>query len=480
MTTRSGLSYRSPEMSITGGDGGEGHREGAKKATTDVSELVRLLLEDRRVREEELGRERARREAAKTSHSKQVKEQLEIMRAIMDRTASHDSHPSEERTVSNDKLTLTRYVEGNDIEAFLTTFEHLMTIYHIEEDRWVAKLAPHLAGRAQQAYTAMSATDALVYAEVKKAILQIYDINEETYRQRFRAARRKEGELYIELATRMTNLFRKWTADCSTTEAMAEKLVIEQLLDTMPVELCIWLSEKKPTTGREAGKLADDYQLARRRSFRESGGRIHESHHQGATLNQPRKCYSCGQQGHLSHNCPARPSEGRPENTPPASTNTPKEITPKTNPERKCYNCHKRGHFANRCHNNALYCGTVGERGHVGGRGISGVGVEEVGSGVEEGGGQSGRGGWAEVGEGLQGDRSGGGSGGGYGGDSSGGGVGGVFDMGTEDDRGREVAQVVVGTEDDRWHEVAQVAIGSGRADGPLRGGVSATRSGTV
>ena len=107
----------------------------------------------------------------------------------------------------------------------------------------------------------------------------------------------------------------------------------------------------------------------------------------------------------------------------------------------------------------------------MGDRGISGVGVEEVGSAVEEGSGQSGRGGWAEVGDGLQGDRSGGGSGGGYGGDSSCGGVGGVFDMGTKDDRGREVAQVVVGTEDDRGHEVAQMAIGSGRAGGPLRGG---------
>ena len=186
-----------------------------------------------------------------------------------------------------------------------------------------------MAGRAQQAYAAMSATDALVYAEVKKAILQRYDINEETYRQRFRAARRKEGEPYIELATRMTNLFRKWTADCSTTEAMAEKLLIKQLLDTMPVELRIWLSEKKPTTGREAGKLADDYLLARRRSRRESGGRIHESHHQGSTPNQPRKCYSCGQQGHLARNCLARTSEGRPENTPPASTNTLKENTPR-------------------------------------------------------------------------------------------------------------------------------------------------------
>ena len=44
-------------------------------------------------------------------------------------------------------------------------------------------------------------------------------------------------------------------------------------------------------------------------------------------------------------------------------------------------------------------------------------------------------------------------------------GIGGVSDMGTKDDRG---------------HEVVQVAVGCGRAVGSLRGGVSATRSGTV
>ena len=54
------------------------------------------------------------------------------MLAIMDRTASHDSRLSDDRTVSNDKLTLTCYVEGDDIEAFLTTFERLMRVYHIE------------------------------------------------------------------------------------------------------------------------------------------------------------------------------------------------------------------------------------------------------------------------------------------------------------------------------------------------------------
>lgn len=127
----------------------------------------------------------------------------------------------------NDKLVLTRFAEGDHIESFLTTFDRSMAVYHVDESQWVAKLAPQLSRRAQQTYTPMSTADALVYAEVKKAILRRYNISEETYRQRFRSARRKESEPYIELATRTADLFHKWTSDCDTTEALKEKLLIE-------------------------------------------------------------------------------------------------------------------------------------------------------------------------------------------------------------------------------------------------------------
>jgi len=40
---------------------------------------------------------------------------------------------------------------------------------------------------------------------------------------------------------------------------MAEKTVIEQLLNTKPMQLHVWVAERKPTTAAEAGQLADDY-----------------------------------------------------------------------------------------------------------------------------------------------------------------------------------------------------------------------------
>ena len=135
-------------------------------------------------------------------------------------------------------------------------------MYHIDRAQWVAKLAPQLFGRALQAYAAMPTSDSLVYDEVKKALLTRYGISEETYRQRIRMARRKKGEAYMELATRLTDLFRKWTATCTTVEELADKMMMEQLLNNMPTDLRIWLGGRKPSSCREAGMFADDYVLA--------------------------------------------------------------------------------------------------------------------------------------------------------------------------------------------------------------------------
>ena len=38
----------------------------------------------------------------------------------------------------------------------------------------------------------------------------------------------KEKETYTELATRLEDLAKKWTADCDTVHAVIEKIVVEQ------------------------------------------------------------------------------------------------------------------------------------------------------------------------------------------------------------------------------------------------------------
>ena len=150
---------------------------GRGEEVTSVSGLIRLLLEDWRKREEELVEERARREAEEARHAKQMEEHLTMMRSLVERTA-RGAGSREEATpsASRKKVVLTKLGENTDIEAYLTTFERVMTLYAVPPDCWAVKLAPQLTGRAQQAYAAMAMADAGAYSEVKKAILRRYDI----------------------------------------------------------------------------------------------------------------------------------------------------------------------------------------------------------------------------------------------------------------------------------------------------------------
>ena len=236
----------------------------------------------------------------------------------------------------------------------------------------ILRLAPQLTGKAQQAYAAMTTADSVDYKKVKEAILRRYDVSEETYRQRFRAARRKEGEAYVELVTRLQDLVRKWMAECESVGAVLDKVVGEQLLNTMPSELRVWISERKPATSAEAGRLADDYTQARRHLRRSNTETGRSSG--GPAVPETRKCHNCGTEGHLKRNCPVKeePAELGGKNSPKIPKKFEKSGV-------KCYNCSKYGHISAQCPEKAsLFCGggigrTVARTGLVEGVEVSDV-----------------------------------------------------------------------------------------------------------
>ena len=58
----------------------------------------------------------------------------------------------------------------------------------------MTQVAGLLTGKAMAAYAALAPGDAVAYDKVKEAILRRYEINEETYHQRFRQDRKKGEE----------------------------------------------------------------------------------------------------------------------------------------------------------------------------------------------------------------------------------------------------------------------------------------------
>ena len=163
------------------------------------------------------------------------------------------------------EVNMTKLNPTDDIKNYLTTFERTTNTFEWPKEKWVVKLVPYLTGKAQAAYAAMSIMENNDYEKVKEAILKRYDITEETYRQRFRSTKKSREESYKEMYVRVNDLFQKWTKpDGKTGEEITEVINMEQLVDTMPPGVQIWVREHRPKTGVEAAEPADDYFDARK------------------------------------------------------------------------------------------------------------------------------------------------------------------------------------------------------------------------
>uniref|UniRef100_A0A1X7TB93 CCHC-type domain-containing protein n=1 Tax=Amphimedon queenslandica TaxID=400682 RepID=A0A1X7TB93_AMPQE len=185
---------------------------------------------------------------------------------------------------------------------------------------WVLKLVPLLTGRALAAYANKDQEAAKDYGNVKKAILQRFDINEETYRQRFWTMKKAETQSYIELGVQLKDLFRKWTAVAKDNpEELAEIMVMEQLQNNMQGDLQVWIREKKTKTVVEAATQAGNYVLAPQGMRKEK-----------------KRCHRCQGLGHLYRDCPNwdRPKD---KGEKPAKT------------DQRCFKCKNIGHVATSC-----------------------------------------------------------------------------------------------------------------------------------
>ena len=177
MTTRSGRSFRAGEMT--------------EQALQD---MLQKLIEDRQKREEEIERERLRREEERVQREKEVaeerarreEERLQREREVAEERVRREREAREkaeemgaqmeklmriveERSSSSSKgatelsVKLVALMERDDIESYLVTFERIMTAHKVDKGRWPHYLAPQLTGKAQLAFAALPVSDSADY-----------------------------------------------------------------------------------------------------------------------------------------------------------------------------------------------------------------------------------------------------------------------------------------------------------------------------
>jgi len=191
-----------------------------------LAEERRLLEEERHLREEQLRLERARLEEAAARREEESQRQLEVLQSLI-AEIHQQGEAAVRRADKEHDVKVPKLTEEDDIEAYLTTFECLMQAYEIPEAKWAYKLAPQLVGKAQQAYAAMGRAESGNYGQLKAAVLHRYDINDESYRQRFRTSTKKGSETNLEWVSRLDDLATKWMQDCTSMEEMWDAIVKE-------------------------------------------------------------------------------------------------------------------------------------------------------------------------------------------------------------------------------------------------------------
>ena len=371
MTTRSGQLYKDMEQTETH-QGEARSSQGSLGSTTptldlpSLTQMMQAMIEDRRLREAEIAEDRRRREQENEERMRGMREQINMLQQLVT-----EREITPRRTSNQETLRLTRLTEQDDIEAYLLTFERMMEAYEIDRSQWSFKLAPQLTGKAQQAYAALNPDEASDYDTLKKAVLRRYNITEETYRRQFRAAKLQKTETPRELTTRLMDMAKKWSKECSTFDGLLDLIVKEQLLNCLPEDIRVWVRERKAKTSAEAGELAEDFLQAR---SAESEG--HPCSNKDLP-SPPGDCPRCGLPGHWASECPSHP----PAQVKKAEHNPRKKLS-----EVQCFTCNEMGHYSFKCPKNVgLYCDEGSTQApSVNGRGVyrtgcvNGMQVEDI------------------------------------------------------------------------------------------------------
>lgn len=158
---------------------------------------------------------------------------------------------------------LTKLTAEDDVEAFLETFERTAEADQWPRDQWAYLVGPYLTGPTQVAVKALTKDDATNYKVVKAAVLDRYEINPETARQKFRSVTWGPSMRPQELVATLRDAALRWLRPTMEDgRRIIEAVVLEQLLLIMPPRARHWVACSKPPDLKLATTLWDNFLAA--------------------------------------------------------------------------------------------------------------------------------------------------------------------------------------------------------------------------
>ena len=246
-------------------------------------------------------------------------ESLALLREAVLRLTQHAVHNSPSASPTS---RLTKLGPEDDVEAYLEVFERTARRESWPEDQWAHILSPFLTGPAQQASQDLSAETASQYPALKQAILAYYGHNLAARAQRFHNWRFDiRGAVRTQIAQH-GRLVRRWLAT-GEGPSPVDRVLIDNTIRRLPPDAQRILAHHHPDTVDDLIRQLENWQVAQQLSARPritprpAETRRDRGGPRTRTPTPPpeppigtqeglegRRCYTCGQGGHLARSCP--------------------------------------------------------------------------------------------------------------------------------------------------------------------------------
>ncbi|XP_072171900.1 uncharacterized protein [Diadema setosum] len=167
-----------------------------------------------------------------------------------------------------------KFHEG-EVDSFFSAFEKMAKRLDWPTEYWTVLVQTALTGKAQEVFSSLSELDSEDYDVVKAVIVSAYELVPEAYRQRFREARKKPGQTYVELAREKSANFDRWISSLKvprTYDSLREVMTLESFKDSLPSHVRAHIEEQKGLDLRNAAIVADEFDLLHRSQKCANGG----------------------------------------------------------------------------------------------------------------------------------------------------------------------------------------------------------------
>lgn len=131
-----------------------------------------------------------------------------------------------------------------EVDSYFVAFERVAGKLGWPKDMWALLLQCSHTGKAQEVCSALPIESSLDYDTIKVAVLHVYELVPEVYRQTFWRYEKTARQSYVEFARDKIILFEKWcfSIKITTLEQLQELILLEDLKNCVPENLVVHLN----------------------------------------------------------------------------------------------------------------------------------------------------------------------------------------------------------------------------------------------